>query len=143
METKSLKQLGPCGRTAAVLAGIRQGRRRSWPGRWGKRQGDHHESDGGQNQGWGGASEGVQRCCSAVVARSPAPVSWPSRQGHKRLGELLEEIVVAENASSTRIRGRDGEPVVGGGRSGRRHNGARRCVCSHERRGRLPFIGVE
>jgi hypothetical protein len=46
-------------------------------------------------------------------------MSWPARQGHKRLGKLLEALVVVEKASGTRARSRDREPVVGGGKSSR------------------------
>jgi hypothetical protein len=77
----------------------------------------------------------VQRRCTAAAARSSAPASWLAKQGHKRLGKLLEALVVVEKASGKRVRGRDRESIVGGGKSGRRQQWCTTvCVLTRETR---------
>jgi hypothetical protein len=79
----------------------------------------HQGSDCDQSWGGGAASEVVRRRCTTATVRSSSPTSWPARQGHKRRRKLLEALVVVEKASGARVRSRDREPVVGGGKSSR------------------------
>jgi hypothetical protein len=70
---------------------------------------------------------------AAVVAQIPAGIGVGL--GNALRHELLGTLVVVENAPGRRIWGRDGEPVVGGGRSGRRQQWCMTaCVLAREMR---------
>jgi hypothetical protein len=58
---------------AARLAGLRRGRRRGWPGEWGKVTRAHRGSDGGWNSGRGAAGDGARRTPAMGAAGSRVP----------------------------------------------------------------------